>query len=443
MHDPRWLAVRILCRAQEGRLPTEPLLGPMLDASGLEGRDRRLVTALVQTVHRWRGRADRVLEKRLTRGVRSVDSITLNILRLGYIQLFHFDQIPPHAVVHTSVDLAWREAGEGKSRLVNRILRGLLAKRPGPEDWGWGRGVEGLEGELSHPAWLLTRWLGRYGETTARQVCEWNNRAPSFHLRVRGGAAAVPEVRRVLTDAGYRVSAGAIVPEALRIEGTLDAHAHPLLLSGMVSIQDESQMLVGHLWPDPEASPVIDLCASPGTKSAHLAERAPEIPVFATDTGLHRARRVRETAARLGLEHLHILVHDARRPAVRAAFRRVLLDAPCSALGVLQRRPDARWLRTPGEVREAAMLQGQILDGAAGLVLPGGWLLYSVCSLEPEETDERIEAFLADHPDFHPDALPGWVPDVLRAGPGVLRVLPGTLGMEGVYAALLRRAEAP
>jgi 16S rRNA (cytosine967-C5)-methyltransferase len=119
----------------------------------------------------------------------------------------------------------------------------------------------------------------------------------------------------------------------------------------------------------------------------------------------------------------------------------VLLDAPCSALGVLQRRPDARWLRTPGAVHEAAVLQAQILDGAAALVLPGGWLLYSVCSLEPEETDERVAAFLANHADFSLDALPGWVPDVLRGGPGVLRVVPGTLGMEGVFAALLRRAE--
>jgi 16S rRNA (cytosine967-C5)-methyltransferase len=442
MHDPRALAVSILCRGQENRTPSEPLLGPMLSASGLDERDRRFATALVQTTHRWRGRADRVLEKRLLRGVRSVDLVTLNILRIGYVQLFHFTQVPAHAVVHTSVDLTWRLVGEGKSRLVNRILRGLLARRPGPEDWGWGRGAEGLEGELSHPAWLLERWLRRYGEETTRRICEWNNRTPVFHLRVRGGEAAVPEVRDTLSHAGVHVTAGAIVPEALRVEGTFDAHSHPLVRAGFISVQDESQMLVGRLWPDSTASPVIDLCAAPGTKTAHLAEQAPEGPVFATDSGLHRARRVRETALRLGLDHLHVLVHDARRPAVRAGFRRVLLDAPCSALAVLQRRPDARWLRTPGEMREAAVLQTQILEGAAGLVMPGGWLLYSVCSLEPEETDERTAAFLAGHPEFARDALPGWIPDALRGGDGALRILPGTLGMEGAYAALLRRTGA-
>jgi 16S rRNA (cytosine967-C5)-methyltransferase len=443
MDDPRALAVRILCRAQESRMPSEPLLGPMLNASGLDERDRRLVTALVQTTHRWRGRADRVLEKRLLRGVRSVDLVTLNILRLGYVQLFHFTQIPAHAIVHTSVDLAWRTVGEGKSRLVNRILRGLLAKHPGPEDWAWGRGAEGLEGELSHPAWLIERWLRRYGEETTRRICEWNNRAPVFHLRVRGGAAAVPMVRETFARAGVRVTAGAIVPESLRAEGTLDAHAHPLVRAGMISVQDESQMLVGHLWPEPEAVPVIDLCAAPGTKTAHLAEQAPEVPVFAADSSFHRVLRVRDTARRLGLDHLHVLVHDSRRPAVRTGFRRVLLDAPCTALGVLQRRPDARWLRTPGEVREAAALQAKILESAAALVAPGGWMVYSVCSLEPEETDERITAFLAGHPQFALEAAPGWIPDVLRDEAGRLRILPGTLGMEGLYAALMRRAEEP
>jgi 16S rRNA (cytosine967-C5)-methyltransferase len=198
-------------------------------------------------------------------------------------------------------------------------------------------------------------------------------------------------------------------------------------------------MAVSRLWPDPGVGPMLDLCAAPGTKTSHAAELAPDALVVASDSAPRRAQRVRETAARLGLPNVVVLVADGRRPALRPVFRRVLVDAPCTSLGVLQRRPDARWLRSPGDVHDAAALQAQLLDAAAGLVLPGGWLLYSVCSLEKEETDDRIEAFLAAQPAFEAAVLPEWVPDELRAAPGVLRVLPGTMGLEGVYAALLRR----
>jgi 16S rRNA (cytosine967-C5)-methyltransferase len=439
MTDPRSLALRILTQGQRQRTPTEPLLAPTLARSGLDARDRRLVTTLVQTTHRWRGRADRVLDARLSRGVRSLDVRTLNILRLAYVQLFHLDQIPPHAAVHTAVDLAWRGGGEGKARLVNKIMRGLLAHPPSPEEWRRGDGADALGGEYSHPVWLIERWLERWGDAATRRICEWNNAAPRFHLRVRGGSEAAAGVRAHLEADGFEVAAGQLLAEALWIGGTLNIHLHPLLTRGEVSVQDESQMLVTRLWPDPGASPMLDLCAAPGTKTSHAAELAPEALVVAADSAPRRAQRVRQTAARLKLPNIAVLVSDGRRPALRPVFQRVLVDAPCTSLGVLQRRPDARWLRSPGDVHDAAALQAQLMDAAAGLLLPGGWLLYSVCSLEKEETDDRVAAFLAAQPAFAAEALPDWVPNELRPAPGVLRVLPGTMGLEGVYAALFRR----
>jgi len=155
MPDARTLALETLIKCQVDRVPCDALLAPRLARSGLDGRDARFVTNLVRTTHRWQGRADRVLDCRLTKGIRSLDIYTLNILRLAYVQLFHLDQIPPHAAVHTAVDLAMRKQGEGKARLVNQILRGLIARRPTAKEWSRDGGQAGTMGELSHPACLI------------------------------------------------------------------------------------------------------------------------------------------------------------------------------------------------------------------------------------------------------------------------------------------------
>ena len=439
MRDARALALDVLVRCQRDRIPSDPLLAPLLARSGLDARDRRFVTQLVRTTHRWRGRADRVLDARLARGVRSLDPVTINVLRLAYVQLFHLDHIPPHAIVHTAVDLALQQVGQGKAGMVNSVLRGLLSRRPDPQEWRRGREIEALEGEVSHPAWLLERWIARWGVETTRRICEWNNHPPDFHLRVHVAAGARGSVRQRLTKEGLRVAPGEVLQEVLRVAGSFPIREHALLREGVVTLQDESQALVGRLWPDPAAGPVLEMCAAPGTKTSHLAELSPGVDVFAADRTWGRVRRIAETRRRLRLERVHPLVADGRQPPFRDVFARVLLDAPCSGLGVLRRRPDARWLRTPGEIHDAARLQARLLESASGLVRPGGWLLYSVCSLEPEETTGRVECFLDRHREFDRQAPPAWVPEDLLGPQGAVQVLPGVRGMEGLYAALFQR----
>jgi 16S rRNA (cytosine967-C5)-methyltransferase len=442
VHEARALALQVLSQCERGRIPCDAVLGPRLASCSLSERDRRLVTTLVRHTHRWRGRADRVLDKRLTRGLRSLDLSTLTILRIGYVQLFHLDQIPPHAAVHTSVDLCRRQGGDGKAGLVNQVLRGLLRHGPTPGEWGAGRGAEALEGELSHPHWLIERWLDRWGEEETRRVCEWNNGEPDFHLRVHGGEEARARVSRVLAKEDRTVTPGALLTEVLRVAGSFQVREHPLLKSGTLSPQDESQALVGRLWPDLAAGPVLDMCAGPGTKGAHLAELSPQATILAADLTHRRTRRVADTRRRLGLDNLFPVVSDGRRPAFRSVFRRVLLDAPCSGLGVLRRRPDARWLRSPGEIADAASLQHRLLDAAAELVAPGAHLLYSVCSLEPEESSLQVERFLERHPEFETGELPAWLPDEIRPAAGTVTIRPGHLGMEGMFASLLHKARS-
>ncbi len=437
--DARSLALRVLVRSDIERVSADSILGPLLARTRLDSRDRRLVTMLVRTVHRWRGRADAVLDARLTKGLRSLDPVTLNVLRIAYVQLFHMDQIPPHAAVHTAVDTAWKNSGPGKARLVNSVLRGLLARRPGPWDWKDRRPVERLAAELSHPVWLIERWLRRWDAETVRRVCEWNNGNPELHLRLSPGAERA-KVEEALRAEGLTVHPGAVLPEALRVTGNLQVARHPLVLDGKVTVQDESQMMVAKLLGGGRG-PVADVCAAPGTKTAQLASESPDALIVAMDAKPRRLRKVVETARRLDLENVQCVSGDATRPPLRGALGRVLVDAPCTSLGVLRRRPDARWLRSPGEIPDAASLERQILQAASGLVAPGGLLLYSVCTLEPEETDEVVEDFLSRNTDFSRAQLPEWVPEEVRAGEGTIRVIPGTLGMEGLFACLMRRTQ--
>jgi len=438
--EVRKLVLEVLVQCEENRMPSDPVLIPKLAISGFSDVDRRFAKMLVQTTHRWRGRADRVLDRRLHKGIRSLNVGLLNVLRLGYIQLFHLDQIPPHAAVNTSVDLAWIFGTEGQVRLVNRILRGLATQPPTPDLWTGGNQYEALAGELSHPAWLLERWVPRWGEERVRQICQWNNQPPGFHIHLCGDGETKDEVTSWLAEKEIAFEPGALLPKTIRVKGSFRIQNSPLITEGMVIVQDESQMLVGHLWPDSDCGPVYDMCAAPGTKTSLLAGPGATASVFASDQSIHRVSRIRDTKTRLGLDQLYMVVADGGAPPFGRVFKRVLVDAPCSGLGVLRRRPDARWLRSPGEISDAASLQKHLLDSASQLVLPGGWLIYSLCSLETEEAEGQVARFLAKYPEFRPAPLPEWLPDSLRMGDGLVRVMPGEMGMEGMFAAVMQRS---
>ncbi len=439
MDETRRLVLDVLIQCETNRTPSDPVLIPRLARSGLSDRDRRFAKMLVQTTHRWRGRADRVLDQRLHKGVRSLDPGLINVLRLGYIQLFHLDQIPPHAAVNSTVELAWTIGSEGQVRLVNRILRGLISTPPSPAEWSRGNRFEELSGELSHPVWLLERWIPRWGDEKVRRICQWNNQSPGFHFRVHGGDEIKNEVIEFLKENEMIFEPGALLQEAVRLKGSFQIGRNRLLTDGLISVQDESQMLVGHLWPDPDTGPVYDMCAAPGTKTSALCQNGTKTAVVASDLSMNRINRIRDTRKRLGLDRLYPVVANGIEPPFADVFQRVLIDAPCSGLGVLKRRPDARWLRCPGEISDAATLQRRLLNAGAQLVLPGGCLIYSLCSLENEEADDQVARFLDEHRDFSIAPLPQWLPESLRATNGTVCVLPGEMGLEGMFAAVMQR----
>jgi 16S rRNA (cytosine967-C5)-methyltransferase len=383
-------------------------------APRLEHADRAWVQELVYGVIRFRGRIDHLLGLHLHRGIGSVAPELLAVLRLGAGQILSMGSVPDYAAVSESVELARRVTrGEGGASLVNAVLRRLAEEGGGVERFPDFEAdpVGHLSTWGSHPRWLVERWVARFGPEETRALTEANNRIPQVH------------VRRLDTRVSVALESGADVAHALRT-------MHPAL------VQDPAASAVvdfaGHeLRPDER---VADLCAAPGGKALGLAalQRAAGgegaesgAPVLAFDRSAGRLRRVRENAERVGLDLALGVALGEAPPFGDGTLDRVLVDAPCTGTGTLSRHPDARWRLEPGSIKALTRVQDGILDGAAGIVRPGGMLVYSTCTLEPEENGERIAAFLLRHPDFREEAR--------------MEVLPHRSGSDGAWAARLRR----
>lgn len=407
-----------------------------LDAAavGLPPRERAWTQELVYGTFRLRGRIDHLLGALVRGGVERVEADVLDILRLGAYQLLEMGSVPAYAAVSESVELA-RDAGAGRaSTLVNGVLQNLRRRSheltfprfdddPAAHLASWG----------SHPRWLVERWIARWGPEAARDLVTADNARPELYVRPLG--VSVEEAAERLRAVDMAASPVEFSPDSLHVPSP--GTAADALGQVPAVVQDPAAALVVRYAAVPEGATVLDLCAAPGGKALGLAERAGH--VAAADLSRRRMRRVSENAERVGWGgRIGAVVADARHPPFRATDV-VLLDAPCTGTGTFRRHPDGRWRITPLDLAALVVLQDELLDAAAGLVRPGGVLVYSTCSLEPEENEERMEGFLAKHPGWSVDPEPGAVDASLLDGAGRLCVLPQRHGVDGAFAARLRR----
>ena len=389
-------------------------------------------------IQRLRGRLDYLLDRKVKRGLESVTAGVRNSLRIGLYELLYMGSVPDYAAVSQAVDLAQSKGGRGVSGFANAVLRGIKREGGGPEHFPdpETHPVKFLSTWGSHPRWLVERWLTRWSSADVRRLVEANNGVPPLSLRCLWDtpeeAAEALEARQIDADV---VGAGT---------GCVVIHGHVSLEEAMrvvpAVVQDPAAALVvSYADPSPEAR-VADLCAAPGGKTLALAARGNV--VLAADRSIERLRLVRENLNRVReqggpLVQLSMVQADALTPPVRRPDM-LLLDVPCTGTGTLRRNPDIRWKLTPDRLHEMAVLQGRMLDVCADVVPSGGVLVYATCSLEPEENEEQIDAFMARRPDFQMDPGGGVDGEFLNDR-GFLYVMPHVFGFDGAFAARLRK----
>jgi 16S rRNA (cytosine967-C5)-methyltransferase len=401
-------------------------------------RERQWTRELVFGTERMRGRIDHILGLRLKSGIDSVPPRILDLLRIGAYQLLYMGGVPQYAAVSQSVEEAKRNYGKGLGGLVNAVLRGV-GQEGAPESafpdptrapseflatWG------------SHPPWLIERWLARWDFEEVRRLVEANNRKSTMTVRPLRGD--VDGARDALISRGFSADPVEFGSACLQVAG---ASPVELLEATDLVVQDPASAAVADYVGGVEGAVVADLCAAPGGKTLVLAGAGAY--VVAADPSTRRLELLRQNLSRLQGQigswlSVGLVASDARRPPVENVDV-VLLDVPCTGSGTLRRNPDARWRLSGRRLKDLTTLQRTILDGSADSVKSGGLLVYSTCSLEREENQDQVYAFLERRSDFCLE--PGRVSDErLMDEDGMLEVRPQVMGFDGAFAARLRRA---
>jgi 16S rRNA (cytosine967-C5)-methyltransferase len=425
----REVALNALVRVDDGAY-SNLLLPAMLRESSLDDRDRAFITDLVYGTLREQRALDYFLRQLSDRPLAALDAPVRAALRLGAYQLMH--GVPAHAAVRETVEVA-PERARG---YVNAVLRTLSRLGP-PWPWPDGEEAQALAVRLSYPDWITERLVADLGVEDARATMAVGNEPAAVALRVNPETATPDEVARELRAGGVDVTRGELVDGALLVRGTGDPARLGPVAEGRATPQDEaSQAVVAILDPQPGET-VVDVAAAPGGKATAIGERVgKEGRVLAADVHPGRIRLISAAARRLRLESVLPVVADGRALPVRlASADRVLVDAPCTGLGVLRRRPEARWRIGPDQVAPLAELQRELLRAAAEIVRPGGVAVYSVCTLTHEETS-GVDWAARDLPGLEAEPPPGppWRP----RGRGAL-LLPHDAHTDGMFVLRLRR----
>ncbi|KAL4439840.1 hypothetical protein ABPG75_002841 [Micractinium tetrahymenae] len=491
--------------AEDGADDEEPGGGRQAGPQLKDPRDRRAVTEIVNGTTRWRRRLDFTLTALCGRPLAELDPPLAALLRMGLYELAEM-KTPAH-VINEYVELAKRVMHRGAGAVANATLRnvvrgmeaGTLPQPPAPaKGMTLVQAADALALGASHPTWMVQGWLQQYGPAATMALLQRNNVRPSFALRLAPGSSAEETCQR-LAELGAKARPSRFLPQEFIVveEGMQALLASGLVQRGEAQVQDEAAGLVVALLDPQQGEHILDACAAPGGKTLFVAARMQgRGSIVAMDAASSRLAALRETVRRQGYSScVRMLARDLRRYAREAAaageaaatgrgaagdtqgeaaaadgggeggdqpraaaaaaqrqqqyewrgppFDRVLVDAPCSGTGVLAKRADLRWRRTPQQVEQLVALQAQLLDAAASLVAPGGLLVYSTCSIERAENEDQVAAFLARHDGVFalqpPPAAAGLPADCL-SGDGCLTMLPHVHGTDGAFAARLRRA---
>ncbi len=405
--------------------------------------DRRLITELVYGCTRRQKTLLAILQNFSQKPITKLPPDLLIILQIGIYQLCFLDRIKPSAVVHTTVDLVKQNQLTGLSGFTNAILRSILRAKEKEDILAK---ITDPASFYSYPEWLIELWQKEFGQDAIANICNWFNQTPHLDLRVNLLHATRDQVLSAFTEAGITAEPIAYLPDGIRVaQGAGEISELPKFKEGWWSVQDASAQLVTYLLDPQPNEIIIDACAAPGGKTAHISDRLKNTgKVYALDRLANRLKKVDQNTSRLGITNVQTVEIDAREfdasKVLKGKCDRVLLDVPCSGLGTLHRHADARWRQTPEEPYKLANTQSEILERATTWLKPEGVIVYSTCTLHPAENEEVITKFLENHPEWH---IVGPNSDNPAAhfvsDQGWIKVLPHEHDMDGFFMVKLQK----
>jgi 16S rRNA (cytosine967-C5)-methyltransferase len=439
--NAREIALHIVNEVENNGAYANIVLAKSLTTHQLSDQDRRFVTELVYGTIRSKETIDYFLKKFISRDLASLSPVILNILRLGVYQLVFLTKIPVSAACNQSVELAKKYGHAGTVKFVNGVLRNMARheekltypdKQQDP--------VQYLSLVYFHPAWMVERWLKRFGFDETEALCQANNEISPLSLRTNTLKIDRAALLERLRAEEVICEAASLVPEGILCSKHPSLGSLASLKEGLFQVQDLSSMLVAHVLDPKPGEYIIDACSAPGGKSTHIAALMKNHGrILAIDLYEHKLSLIKQNAQRLGIDMIETCALDATNLAAAHVGQadRVLVDAPCSGLGILRHKADARWRKSEALLMELPPLQLAILESAAKCLKGNGILVYSTCTIEPEENGDVIQKFLAAHPEFVLEETGRYLPSPV---PGFfVQYLPHKDHQDGFFIARMRR----
>ncbi|WP_114743725.1 16S rRNA (cytosine(967)-C(5))-methyltransferase RsmB [Falsibacillus pallidus] len=437
----RAAALEILEAVEKNQSYSNLLLNHSIEKNALKGPDIGLLTELVYGTIQRKMTLDYYLDPFLKKK-NKLDSWVLNLLRLSLYQIVYLDKIPERAAIYEAVELAKSIGHKGISGMVNGVLRSI--QREGlPSLDAIKNPIERISIETSHPLWLVKRWVDMFGEEKTRRMCEANLIAPVQSIRVNETKTTREDLLNRLKEEGYDVEESPLLSESIRsLKGNV-AHSKAFK-EGLCTIQDESSMIVAYALNLEHGMQVMDSCAAPGGKTTHIAEKLDQSgKVVSLDLHEHKVKLILQNAERLGLSNIEGITSDSRKAGEKfkeESFDRILVDAPCSGLGVLRRKPDIKYAKKEKDIESLQSIQHDILNAVAPLLKKGGVLVYSTCTVDQWENENAVKRFLSENKDFEPMELSS-IPEPLKpfANGSQMQIFPQDFDGDGFFIASLRK----
>lgn len=421
-------------------------LGGAFKQHSLTERDRAFVTALVQGTTRHIVELDRVIEEHSSRKLAKMTPALRAVLRCAFFQLIYMDDIPISAVVNTAVQISRKTGHEGSARFTNGVLRSFKSKSEKKPDY-------------SVPDWLVERWKNNFGDAETDALLKYSQEIPVLTLRTNESAITPEGLMRIFTEKGMKVEQGKLVPACLNIldRGPIGGPVSKLpgYDEGLFAVQDEASAFVALVVAPTPGQTVLDLCSAPGGKAMHMAELMENKGrIVAADVNQKRLNLIAPERRRLGLTNIETVQADGRYYTTPVMFDSILIDAPCTGTGVINRRSDLSQRRKKEDLDELIGIQKELLSHASRMLKPGGVLVYSTCSMEPEENRENVQEFLKTHHEFRTEPLgdflnselvelwknePHWAETSEQIQSGMLQLLPSRHSTSGFFISRLRR----